>query len=62
MKLTVEEIKNVIEKAEKHIEELQSLLSTVEVEPGRVARRRDRLLRAYRHHWGTMQGTPGHKV
>ncbi len=30
--LTAEEIRNVIEKAEKHIEELQALLSTVEVE------------------------------
>ena len=36
--LTAEEIRNVIEKAEKQIEELQALLSTVEVEPGRVAK------------------------
>lgn len=36
--LTAEEIKNVIEKAEKKIEELQALLSTVEAEPGRVAK------------------------
>ena len=36
--LTAEEIRNVIEKAEKQIEELQALLSTVEMEPGRVAR------------------------
>ena len=36
--LTAEEIRNVIEKAEKQIEELQALLSTVEMEPGRVAK------------------------
>ena len=36
--LTAEEIRNVIEKAEKQIEELQALLSTVEVEPGRAAK------------------------
>ena len=36
--LTAEEIRNVIEKAEKQIEELQALLSTMEVEPGRVAK------------------------
>ena len=34
--LTAEEIKNVIARAEKQIEELQALLSTVEMEPGRV--------------------------
>ena len=41
MKLTVEEIKSVIEKAEKQKQELQELidsLSTMEVEPGRVAK------------------------
>ena len=36
--LTAEEIRNVIEKAEKQIEELQALLSTVEVKPGRAAK------------------------
>ena len=41
MKLTVEEIKSVIEKAEKQKQELQELidsLSTMEVEPGRAAK------------------------
>ena len=41
MKLTVEEIKSVIEKAEKQKQELQQLidsLSTMEVEPGRAAK------------------------